>query len=113
MSQPTLLWTYRQKTNFTTLGILCDGFSVSPAVIPKLSVPPSTKRIRSVSEVWNRVITSKTRRYKYSRESTPTPHKWRTGYVPVPQANILVFAIDANIHKNADNDEDNDGGNFY
>ena len=30
-----------QNTNLTTLGIFFDGFLVSPAVIPKLSVPPS------------------------------------------------------------------------
>ena len=32
---------YLQKTNFTTLGILREGFLVSPAVIPSDSVPPS------------------------------------------------------------------------
>ena len=32
---------YRQKTNLTTLGIFRDGFLVSPAVIPRLSVPPT------------------------------------------------------------------------
>lgn len=31
-----------QKTSLTTLGIFLDGFFVSPAVIPRLSVPPTT-----------------------------------------------------------------------
>ena len=30
-----------QKTNFTTLGMFREGFFVSPAVIPRDSVPPS------------------------------------------------------------------------
>jgi len=30
-----------QKTALTTLGMFLDGFLVSPAVMPKLSVPPS------------------------------------------------------------------------
>jgi len=34
---------HRQKTALTTLGMFLDGFLVSPAVIPKLSVPPSIR----------------------------------------------------------------------
>lgn len=30
-----------QNTNLTTLGMFVEGFFASPAVIPKLSVPPS------------------------------------------------------------------------
>jgi hypothetical protein len=36
--------TYRQNTDLTTRGIFLVGFSVSPAVMPRLSVPPSTPR---------------------------------------------------------------------
>lgn len=35
--------TNRQKTALTTLGMFLDGFLVSPAVIPRLSVPPSIR----------------------------------------------------------------------
>jgi hypothetical protein len=34
---------YLQNTNLTTLGMFRDGFLVSPAVIPRLSVPPTAK----------------------------------------------------------------------
>lgn len=34
---------YRQKTNLTTLGMFREGFLVSPAVMPRLSVPPTAK----------------------------------------------------------------------
>lgn len=34
---------YRQKTNLTTLGMFLDGFFVSPAVMPRLSVPPTAE----------------------------------------------------------------------
>ncbi len=36
--------THRQNTNLTTRGMFLAGFSVSPAVMPRLSVPPSTQR---------------------------------------------------------------------
>ena len=32
---------YLQNTSFTTLGMFLEGFLVSPAVIPRLSVPPT------------------------------------------------------------------------
>lgn len=35
--------TCRQKTNLTTLGMFRDGFVVSPAVMPRLSVPPTRR----------------------------------------------------------------------
>lgn len=35
--------TCRQKTNLTTLGMFLEGFLVSPAVMPRLSVPPTAK----------------------------------------------------------------------
>lgn len=47
--------THLQKTNLTTRGMFFDGFLVSPAVIPRLSVPPSEKELSEASYV-NRLI---------------------------------------------------------
>lgn len=42
--------THRQNTNLTTLGMFLEGFFVSPAVIPRLSVPPSRGKCMSNAE---------------------------------------------------------------
>jgi hypothetical protein len=57
-------------------------------------------------------LTSKARGYKNRRKPAESADKGRTRNVPVMSPNILVLAVDADIHEHADNNEDNDSDHF-
>jgi len=75
---------YLQNTSFTTLGMFLEGFLVSPAVIPRLSVPP-TEGLHREDESMEVTITptGKASRHKNSRKSPKSAHKRRSSNFPV------------------------------
>jgi hypothetical protein len=75
---------YLQNTSFTTLGMFLEGFLVSPAVIPRLSVPP-TAAMHCEGESTEVVITptGKAGRHKNSRKTSKSAHKRRPSNFPV------------------------------
>jgi len=90
-----------------------DGFSVSPAVIPKLSVPPSIKaKELCKAEELVTTLTCETGSNKHIGESTESTNEWRARYIPIMATNIMVLVVDADIHENADDNKDNDRSNF-
>jgi len=108
--------THRQKTIFTTLGIFLDGFSVSPAVMPKLSVPPSAqfetrkKHLRNITP--DKELTRKTRGNKHIRKPAKSADEWRSRYMPIMPSDIVVFVVDTDIHEDADDNKDHDRGHL-
>lgn len=106
--------TYRQKTALTTRGMFFDGFSVSPAVIPKLSVPPSSKiyvLMRSERSDWLQ-LTSKTSGHEHLRETTKATNKRCSRYIPVMAPDIVMIMVNTNVDQNTKNDEYDDCNNF-
>jgi hypothetical protein len=94
-----------------------DGFSVSPAVIPKLSVPPSIKAKRRYlilckAEDLAEIPTRETGSNKHISESTESTNEWCARYMPIMATNIMVLVVDADIHENPDDDKDDDRSNF-
>jgi hypothetical protein len=57
-------------------------------------------------------LTRKTGRNKNTGESAKATDERRTRDFPVLKADEVVIAIDANVDKNAKQDEDHDSGNF-
>lgn len=101
------LHSHLQNTSLTTLGILREGLRVSPAVIPRLSVPPSVQSQVPVLKI-SQKPTSKTSRYKHSCKSSEATNERSTGYRPVMSADIGVRCVDADIDEYAnDNEHDN------
>jgi len=97
-----------QKTSFTTLGIFLDGFLVSPAVIPKLSVPP-TKQCQSMSPSGYKTRTGKARRNKNLRKTTKTTNKWCSRNRPIVASNVSMVRIVSRIDEYANEYKQNNG----
>lgn len=103
---------YRQKTNLTTLGIFREGFLVSPAVMPKLSVPPTIWG-QPENQLWMPSLhTCKACCDEYVGEPSKTPDKWCTRYPPIATTDVPMLRIDSSIDNDASYSEDYDGHNF-
>lgn len=107
--------TYRQNTNLTTRGIVFDGLRVSPAVIPKLSVPPSAQPhslSTASSPITGRTRTSKGGSDEHACKPAEPADKRRAGDVPVLASDVCVLVVRAQVDGNAHDNEDNDGDNL-
>lgn len=104
--------THRQNTNFTTLGILREGFRVSPAVIPRLSVPPSATVVTEVAPSKQQKPTSKAGGHKNTSKSSEASYKRGTRYSPIAPPYVSVLGIHAYIDKNPEYYEQNDSNDF-
>lgn len=101
--------THRQNTNLTTRGMLREGFFVSPAVMPKLSVPPTESPVsHKAGSEHPSALTGKTSGDKHLCEATEATNKGRPGYSPVFAADISVLLVHTHIHEYAYDDEDDD-----
>ena len=47
------------------------------------------------------------------REASKTTDEGGTGDVPIVPANVVVVCVDADVHEDAKDDEDDDGGSGY
>lgn len=82
---------YLQNTNLTILGMFREGFFVSPAVIPKLSVPPTAEASEMPSrDITTTTPTGKTGSDEHTRKSAESADERRTGDVPILASNIFV-----------------------
>lgn len=105
-------YAYRQKTNLTTLGIFFEGFFVSPAVIPKLSVPP-TKEARISGKLDLRLpLTCKAGRYKHPRKTTEATNEGGTWNSPIAASDVPAFTVDPDIDQDPHDDKDDDCDDF-
>lgn len=104
--------TYRQKTSFTTRGSVRDGFLVSPAVMPRDSVPPSARMSESSTFQKGNARTSEARCHKHTSESTKTTHERRTRYMPIPGSNVFMRRVSSHIHDDTEDDEDDDSNDL-
>lgn len=93
-----------QNTSLTTLGMLREGFRVSPAVIPRLSVPPSIQKLDFVLK-FSREPTCKASRYKYICKPREATDERGARDRPVMTTNVGVGCVDADIHEYAGNNE--------
>jgi len=93
-----------------------EGFFVSPAVIPKLSVPPSVEIIDSIvigrQEAGSPQLTGEACRHKHTSKPTKSSHEGCAGKPPILTTNITVLRIDSYIDKNTNYDEHDDRYHF-
>lgn len=106
------MWgSYRQNTNFTTRGILRDGFFVSPAVMPSDSVPPSIGvnqlPLPKASDV--QTLTRETGSHKDLGKPSKAANKWCTRNTPILATDIMVRLVHTDVDEYTDDDEDDDG----
>jgi hypothetical protein len=102
----------------TTRGIFFEGFCNSPAVRPKLSVPPSRKG--SINEqfyfVGKRkkflILTSIASRHENFSKSTETSHKGGARDTPILGPDKRMRLVESKVHEQPDDDEDDDSHNF-
>jgi hypothetical protein len=91
-----------------------EGFLVSPAVIPRLSVPPSgnmgVTNIKSCG-FWKR-HTGKTGGDENSGEAPEASDKWSSRYAPISRSDKLVLFVEAKIDENTENDKYQHGRDF-
>lgn len=104
---------YRKKTNLTIRGIFLVGFLVSPAVMPRDSVPPS---IKTSSETMLRekeiIPTCKTGRHEYLCKPSESTNKRCARNAPIFGSDCLVSGVETSVHKNAYEYENDDGYDF-
>jgi hypothetical protein len=84
------------------------GFRVSPAVIPKLSVPPSGKHLAESVERKDVRLTCKASRHEYSREASKTSDEGSAWQAPVLATNVMMCLVGTTVDGDAQNDEDDD-----
>jgi len=87
--------------------MLREGFRVSPAVIPRLSVPPSIQKLGFILK-YLREPTRKTSRYEYICKPSEATDERGARDRPVMTTDVGVGCVDADIDEYANNDECDD-----
>ena len=97
-----------QKTNLTIRGMFLEGFSVSPAVIPKLSVPPTKNpRIKTIRYAdLKGSLTRKAGGHEHSSKTAKTANKRSARYHPITNSDKSMLRIEANIDQYSDKYEE-------
>ena len=96
-----------QKTSLTIRGMFLEGFRVSPAVIPKLSVPPTkTKNQKYRICISEGSLTCKASGHEHSGKTAKTTNKRGTRYCPITDSDESAFRVEANIDQHSNDYEE-------
>jgi hypothetical protein len=85
-----------------------EGFFVSPAVIPRLSVPPSTSHEHTARVNEMRRRTGEAGCHEHAREATDPSDERCAGYAPVGEPDRLVSGIETDVDSDPDEHERDD-----
>lgn len=90
-----------------------DGFFVSPAVTPRLSVPPSAVYLSDAPGMKGKKRhTSKAGSDEHACKPAESTAKWSSFDSPVATADVFVVRVDTDVYENAQDNENQDRRHF-